>query len=388
MSQRFILHIDMDAFYASVEQFDRPELKGKPVIVGGGHRGVVSAASYEARAFGVHSAMPIFKAQKLCPQGVFLPVGMARYHEVSLSVMDLLSSFSPLLEQVSIDEAFLDVTGARRLKGDPVDIALEIKKRVKAEIGITCSVGVAPNKFLAKIASDLDKPDGLTVIAPEDVPAFIAGLPVSKIPGMGDKSVKKMKLLGVENVGDILKLPEDMVLQRFGKYGSRLLELARGIDERRVVTEHQVKSVSAERTFAEDTKDRSALRAWLLKESEEVGRRLRAKALRGKTVNLKIKSDDFQILTRGKTLDHFTDVTLEIYEAAVEMLDKLPLPRPIRLIGVGVSSLGESGPAQLSLWEAAGGENTKRAKVDRALDRVTDLYGKDSIRRGSLVEFD
>jgi len=358
------------------------------VIVGGARRGVVSAASYEARAFGVHSAMPIFKARKLCPHGVFLPVGMRRYQEISSRVMTLLGQFSPLLEQVSIDEAFLDVTGARRLKGDPVDIAREIKRRVRQEIGITCSVGVAPNKFLAKIASDLDKPDGLTVIAPEDAPGFIAQLPISKIPGVGEKSVKKLKTLGVEKVGDVLKLPGDVILKRFGKYGWRLIELAQGIDDRQVVTEHQVKSVSAERTFSEDTKDRSELRAWLLKEAEEVGERMRAKGLRGKTVNLKIKTDEFKILTRSLTLDHVTDVTLEIYEAAANMLDRLTLSRPIRLIGVGVSSLDEQGAAQLSLWEELGAETAKRAKVDRAVDQVKGLYGQNSIRRGSLVEFD
>ena len=386
MSSRTILHIDMDAFYASVEQLDDPAIRGKPVIVGGSVRGVVSAASYEARKFGIHSAMPIFKARKLCPQGVFLPVRMSRYKEMSGKVMEILGSYTPLLEQVSIDEAFLDITGTKRLKGDPLGVAMEIKERIRREVGLTCSIGMAPNKFLAKIASDMDKPDGLTVVQLNEVSAFLARLPISKISGVGKKTVEKLKKLGVETVGDVQSIPEDVAIKQLGKYGHRLLELSHGIDESAVVPDHEVKSVSTERTFAHDTSDREVLRKWLLTQAEEVGQRLRRNGLKGRTVNLKVKFQDFTTHTRSRTLDHVTDVTPEIYKAVVELLDSLTIARPVRLIGVGVSSLDQSS-VQLRLFDDHD-PDSRRAKVDRAVDTVKDLYGKRSIRRGSLLDFD
>ena len=387
MAHRTILHIDMDAFYASVELLDNPTLQGKPVIVGGGVRGVVSAASYEARKYGVHSAMPIFRARKLCPQGVFLPVRMSRYKETSQKVMAVLESFSPLVEQVSIDEAYLDVTGTRRLRGDPVDAALSMKSRIRKEIGITCSVGIAPNKFLAKIASEMNKPDGLFVIEPQQVAAFLSTLPVSKIPGVGKKSVEKLHLLGVETVGDVASLPEKLVIQRFGVYGERLLELTRGVDEREVTPDHETKSVSAERTFAEDTSDRETLRHWLLSEAEEVGQRLRRYGLKGKTIVLKCKTQDFRLSTRSRTLDRPTDATSEIYETACRLLDEFSLKKPLRLIGVGVATLDRP-EGQLSLWTPDRGVDGRHSRADRAVDAVKAIYGGKSIRRGSLLDFD
>ncbi len=387
MAHRTILHIDMDAFYASVELLDNPTLQGKPVIVGGGVRGVVSAASYEARKYGVHSAMPIFRARKLCPQGVFLPVRMSRYKETSQKVMAVLESFSPLVEQVSIDEAYLDVTGTRRLRGDPVDAALSMKSRIRKEIGITCSVGIAPNKFLAKIASEMNKPDGLFVIEPQQVAAFLSTLPVSKIPGVGKKSVEKLHLLGVETVGDVASLPEKLVIQRFGVYGERLLELTRGVDEREVTPDHETKSVSAERTFAEDTSDRETLRHWLLSEAEEVGQRLRRYGLKGKTIVLKCKTQDFRLSTRSRTLDRPTDATSEIYETACRLLDEFSLKKPLRLIGVGVATLDRP-ERQLSLWTPDRGVDGRHSRADRAVDAVKAIYGGKSIRRGSLLDFD
>ena len=385
MRYRTILHIDMDAFYASVEQLDYPDLKGKPVIVGGGKRGVVSAASYEARAYGVHSAMPIFKARKLCPTAVFQTVRMDRYVEVSHNVMAILHSYAPLVEQVSIDEAFLDISGTERLKGPPLDVAVGIKDSIKKQIGITSSIGMAPNKFLAKIASDLDKPDGLYVIQPNEIKRFLAVLPISKIPGVGNKTVTKLKALGVESVGDVLKIPENLITNKFGKYGHRLLSLAAGVDESSVTPYHQVKSVSTERTFSEDTTDREAVRKWVLKQSEEVGRRLRRKSLKGRTVTLKIKTSDFVVKTRRKTLRRPTDITAEIFEAAAGLLDGYAMAKPVRLIGVGVSSLDQP-LAQLSIWDEGQSDKKKHANMDRAVDTVKDMFGGESIKRGSLLD--
>jgi DNA polymerase-4 len=290
------------------------------------------------------------------------------------------------LEQVSIDEAFLDISGTKRLKGDPLGVAMEIKERIRRDLGLTCSIGMAPNKFIAKIASDMDKPDGLTVVQLEEVAAFLARLPISKIPGVGKKTVEKLKKLGVETVGDVQSIPEDVALKQLGKYGRRLLELSNGIDESEVVPFHEVKSVSTERTFSQDTTDREMLRKWLLTQAEEVGRRLRRNGLKGRTVNLKVKYHDFTTHTRSRTLDHVTDVTPEIYKAAAGLLDSLSIARPVRLIGVGVSSLDRH-PVQLRLFDDENPDG-KRAKVDRAVDAVKDIYGKRSIRRGSLLDFD
>ncbi len=258
--KRHILHVDMDAFYASVEQVDQPDLQGKPVIIGKGKRGVVSAASYEARKFGVHSAMPIFEARRLCPKGVFLPVRMSRYREVSRMIMAILGSYTPLMEKASVDEAFLDVTGTERLFGTPVQVAESIKSRIRKETGLTCSIGVAPNKFLAKIASDLEKPDGLTVIPHEKVKDFLRYLPVQKIPGVGSRTLDLLKGLGVVYAADILRIPEDFLIRKLGKAGYELIDRARGMDDSPVIPASEPKSFSAEHTLSDDTCDQVDVR--------------------------------------------------------------------------------------------------------------------------------
>ncbi|MBW2517711.1 MAG: DNA polymerase IV, partial [Deltaproteobacteria bacterium] len=284
-----ILHIDMDAFYASVEQLDDPRLKNKCVIVGGtSNRGVVSAASYEARQFGIHSAMPIYQAKQKCPHGIFVPPRMGRYKEVSKRVMALLRDFSPLVEPVSIDEAYLDITGCQRLFGEPQEIAWEIKRKIKETVHLTCSVGVAPNKFLAKIASDMQKPDGLTLILPDRVATFINALPVKKVPGVGKKLLHQLELLGIRTLGDVQRLPEKSLVKHLGKFGKRLRALSSGSDDSLVTPHAPHKSISSERTLAADTRDAKLLKRYLLSQSGEVARQLRQAGLRAKTITIKI----------------------------------------------------------------------------------------------------
>ena len=286
-----ILHIDMDAFYASVEQLDDPRLKNKSVIVGGtSNRGVVSAASYEARKFGIHSAMPIYQAKQKCPHGIFVSPRMERYKEVSQKVMALLREFSPLVEPVSIDEAYLDITGCRRLFGEAPEIAREIKRKIKETVHLTCSVGVAPNKFLAKIASDLDKPDGLTLILPHQVPAFIDALSVKKIPGVGKKVFHQLELMGIRTLGDVRRLPEKALIMHLGKFGRRLRALSCGNDDSPVIPHAPHKSISSERTLPADTRDIKLLKRYLLSQSAEVARQLRLAGMRARTITIKLKS--------------------------------------------------------------------------------------------------
>jgi len=270
-----ILHLDMDAFFASVEQLDAPDLRGRPVIIGNSMRGVASAASYEARAFGVHSAMPIARARRLCPAGVFLPVRMSRYKEISVQVMSVLQDFSPVVEQASVDEAYLDISGTERLFGPPQDLARALKDRIKTEIGLTCSAGIAPVRFLAKIASDWDKPDGLTVVEPDRVQEFLSRVPVDKIPGIGKRAREELRLLQVNMVPDILNFSEAFWIDRFGKRGAVLYRKAQGIDPTPVRPRQPAKSCGAENTFSRDTVDLGELEQWLITQSERVGRELR-----------------------------------------------------------------------------------------------------------------
>jgi DNA polymerase-4 len=380
---RRILHVDMDAFYASVEQADNPELRGKPVIIGGGKRGVVSAASYEARNFGVHSAMPIFQARRLCPNGIFLPVRMKRYREVSHLVMAILGSFTPLLEKASVDEAYLDVTGTERLFGPAVHIAEDIKRRVRKETGLTCSIGIAPNKFLAKIASDMDKPDGLTVISHESVQDFLKSLPVQKIPGVGKRTLEVLKKLGVVNVSDILRIPEDFLTRKLGKAGMELIERARGIDNSPVVPFSEPKSFSAEHTLPEDTGNIEEIRKHLLVQSERVGHDLRIHGYTGRTIRLKLKFADFRTITRSRTFQDATSSTTEIYKRAVDLLDHVDIRLKVRLIGVGVSTLTR-GARQLSMLDQ--GEKVKERALDSAVDMLRQRYGSTILVRGSVVD--
>lgn len=379
-----ILHLDMDAFFASVEQHDDPSLRGRPVIIGCDPRGVVSAASYEARTFGVHSAMPVVEARRRCPDGAFLPGNRRRYVEVSHIVMATLATLSPLVEPASIDEAYVDVTGTEMLFGPPQALGRRIKAMIREATGLSCSVGIAPVKFLAKIASDYDKPDGLTVIEPEAVAAFLAELPVGKIPGVGKRGRTALASLGIRVVGDILRYPPDFFERHFGKWGLELVERAHGRGSAEVRADRETKSVSAENTFSADTADRETLLAWLLRQSERVGRELRQEHLRGRTVTLKLKFGDFRQITRSRTLAAPIDSDAAIFATAEALLAAEDLPRPVRLIGVGVSHFGEA-PRQLSLFEHPDDKARQRdGRIDAALDAIRDRFGREAILRGRL----
>ncbi len=387
--ERRIIHMDMDAFYAAVETLDRPEIKGRPVIVGGSsRRGVVSSASYEARAYGIHSAQPIATAKRLCPDGVFLPVRMRRYQEVSSRIMEIFGRFTPLVEPVSIDEAFLDVTGSERLFGSVVEIAGALKKLVLEETGLTVSAGVAPNKFLAKIASDMDKPDGLTVVEPGMVAAFLDPLPIDRLWGVGEATRRTLTgTLGVRRIGDLKRLPRGLLERRFGKLGLRLYDLARGRDEREVVPGHEVKSIGHERTYPEDILDRDRARREILYLADLVARRLRRKGFSGKTVTLKVKYADFTLRTRSSTLALGTDDAREIYAACLALLPRTEVGRrPLRLLGVSVSNLEREMDRQLALFQDE--RRLKKRRLNLATDRVQEKFGDRVIGPGSLLERD
>lgn len=373
----------MDAFFAAIEVQDESSLKGKPVIVGGStNRGVVSTASYEARRFGVHSAMPIFKAKEKCPEGIFLPVNMDRYKEVSKKVMDIVQDFSPLVEPVSIDEAYLDITGSENLLGSPEEIARHIKERIGKETGLTCSIGIAPNKFLAKVASDMNKPDGLTIISAHEVDTFLSGLPVEKIPGVGKRTVEGLRHNGIKKVGDLKRFSKEQLIRRFGRFGSRLHELANGRDDSEVALEREIKSLSSEGTLESDTGDLAYLKDLLHSHADKVAWRLRREGLKGRTVTLKIKFDDFSEMSKSHTIDYPTDSTKIISDSAIELLFNNPLKRKVRLIGVAVSKLKESGEGyQMDLFEDWHAQEKER-RVDETMDEIKMRFGKRMIKKG------
>jgi DNA polymerase-4 len=384
--ERFIAHIDMDAFFASVEQLDHPQWRGLPLAVGDGPRSVVSAASYEIRKFGVRSAMPVAQAKRLCPQGVFVPVRMWRYKEMSRRVMAVLQRFSPLVEQASVDEAYLDATGLERLFGPPEELALAIRAEVRRETELSCSVGIAPVRFLAKIASDYNKPDGQTIIRRQEMRAFLDHLPVQKIPGVGGRTLDILTGLGVRLAGEVLRHPQEFWRDRLGERGLWLFELAQGRDDRPVTPFTPPKSSSAENTFLRDTHDPATLRRWLLLQAERVGADLRAQGVRGRTVTLKATFADFRKLTRSRTLSEPVNDTRSIFETALDLLQELNPRQDLRLIGVGVSQFGER-PRQLSLLEPEAAARP-RAALDNALDAVRGRFGKGAIVRGDLLGFD
>ena len=383
---RFIAHIDMDAFFASVEQLDHPEWRGQPLAVGDGPRSVVSAASYEIRKFGVRSALPVAQARKLCPFGLFVPVRMWRYKEMSRRVMAVLQRFSPLVEQASVDEAYLDVTGVERLFGPPEELAATIRAEVLRDTELTCSVGIAPVRFLAKIASDYNKPDGQTIIRQIEVRAFLDQLPVQKIPGVGGRTLELLTGLGVRLAGDVLKHPADFWRQKLGERGLWLHSLAQGQDDRPVTPFTPAKSSSAENTFERDTRDPAVLRRWLLLQAERVGADLRAMGVRGRTVTLKATFADFRKLTRTRTMEEPVDDTKSIFDTALALLAELNPRQDLRLIGVGVSQFGQRS-RQLSLLEPETPVRPKAA-LDNALDAVRGRFGKEAIVRGDLLNFD
>lgn len=383
-----IIHVDMDAFYASVEQLDNPDLKGRCVMVGGTtNRGVVSAASYEARKFGVHSAMPIFQAKKKCPHGVFVPPRMSRYKAVSQRILAILKGYSPLVEMVSIDEAYIDIAGCTAILGTPREIALAIKKKILTETCLTCSVGVAPVRFLAKIASDLDKPDGITMIHPKEVNDFIDALAIKKVPGVGKKSTEQLNRIGIRFLGDIKHYPGEMLIRRLGKFGHRLIDLSNGIDPTPVSPETEHKSVSSELTLAKNTLDTCYLKQTLLQQSERVSRELRKMGVKAKVVTLKLKHDDFKQVTRRMTIQSPTQSTDTIYKEAIRLLDQYGLTRKVRLVGVGASGfVSAAEPVQMDIFSKTQTENKNWEKVDKTLDHIGKKFGKNVVHRASLSD--
>jgi len=386
MNERWILHVDMDAFYASIEQLDDPALKGQPVIVGadpreGRGRGVVAACSYEARKFGVRSALPISRAWKLCPKGAYVRPRMARYAEVSREIMEILRRFTDLVEPLSIDEAFLDITGSLALFGAPIQIARAVKKQIHEATGLTASAGVAPNKFLAKIASDWKKPDGLVVVEPNDVEGFLRDLPISRLWGVGPKTEERLLEMGLHTIGEIRdRKQEDLMHALGGSLGMHLHELAMGHDERPVVPDWEPKSVSNETTFDEDTRDREVLVATIRRLGESVGRRLRRENYQARKVTLKLRYEPFETHTRQVSVKKPIDTDEEIIRLALSLFDQFSLERRIRLIGVGTGEIvrpGE-GPTQLGLFD----EPQKESVIDRAVDTIRDRFGDDLIQRG------
>jgi DNA polymerase-4 len=395
---RAILHVDMDAFYASVEQHDRPELRGLPVIVGGNSgRGVVAAASYEVRRYGVHSAMPTRMALERCPQAIVVAPRMSRYREVSEQVFAVFHEMTPLVEGLSLDEAFLDVTGSVGLFGAPTVIAAAIKARIRERTGLAASVGVAHNKLLAKIASDLEKPDGLCVIAPGDVQRVLDPLPIRRLSGIGAKTAAKLEDCDLHTFGQLRDAPDAVLWPLFGRYTQRIRERAAGIDERPVVCDWQEKQVSAEETFETDLRQRDELRSELARLADKVGIRLRGKALLAATVTIKVRRKDFTTYTRSRSFRPPTQDTGTVLDIARELLDGWLTEQPraaVRLLGVGLSSLSPA--AQLDLFAApaptpgqppqARPPPRATARIDPTLDRIRDRFGAAAVTRGSSLE--
>jgi len=381
-----ILHVDMDAFYASVEERDRPELVGKPVVVGGTPegRGVVAAANYEARTFGVHSAMPAATAKRLCPHAVFLPSRIGYYAQVSEQIREIFNRYTPVVEPLSLDEAFLDVAGSEPLFGSPVEIGRRIKQEIREEVGLVASVGVAPNKFLAKIASDLDKPDGFVVVDGGRVQPFLDPLPVGRLWGVGKATGRTFERLGVRTIADVRRLSREFLRQNLGETGHHLWQLARGIDDRRVVPDRKAKSISHETTFAADIDDADVLQAWLVDLSEQVGWRLRRHRLRGRTVQLKVRFGDFRTITRAQTLSRPTNATQEICQTVLKMFDRsVRESRPVRLLGVGVSGFENPDHHQRLLFDE--GPHVSQSDLDRVTDEILDRFGASSVGRASRL---
>lgn len=385
-----ILHIDMDAFYAAVEQLDDPSLRGRCVIVGGtSGRGVVATASYEARRFGIHSAMPIFEARRRCPRAVFIKPRRERYQAVSRRIMAILQRFTPLVEPVSIDEAYLDVTGCERTSGTPAQIARRIKALILEQTGLTCSVGGAPVKFLAKIASEMQKPDGLTLIAPAEVAGVIERLAIERVPGVGPAALGRLAPWGVKTLGDAGRLGEAVLERRLGKFGRRLAALAQGEDPSPVTPHSETKSISAEVTLARDTADLCEMKKLLLRQAEDVARQLRRQGHRARTVVLKLRHDDFRQVTRSRTLEAPTQSAHTLFGAAAALLKAYRLQRPVRLVGVGVANLVPANqPVQQELFDAGRGADGAWEKVERALDAIEARFGTRAVRRAGQGEIE
>ncbi len=378
----------MDAFYASIEQLDHPEYKGRPVIVGadpkaGKGRGVVAACSYEARKFGIRSALPISRAWKLCPQGVYVRPRMNRYVEVSQQVMDVFRRYTDLVEPLSIDEAFLDITGSVALLGPADEIARSIKKAIREATGMTASVGLAPNKFLAKIASDLKKPDGLVVLQEDDVDQFLRDLPISRLWGVGPKTEARLHEMGFRTIGQLASASRESLVRTLGSLGEHLYQLSHGKDDRQVVPDWERKSVGTETTFDEDTDDPDLLLRTILELSDHVAERLRKDEYRARKVTLKLRYSNFSTHTKQHSLDRLIQTGDEIAAVARQLFSQFPLNRKIRLIGVSAGDLhrGREDPEQLTLFATS----NPKEKLGHAVDAIKEKFGIDSLRRGSQL---
>ena len=382
MKEVNIMHVDMDAFFASVEILDNPELEGKPVIVGGANssnRGVVSTASYEARKYGVHSAMPIVKAKKLCPHAIYLPGRMKRYEELSKKIHKIFQQYTPLVEKISIDEAFLDLSGCHKLFGSSEKIGKKIKHRIKDEIGLIASVGISKNKFLSKLASTVDKPDGFKIIYHNEVDEFLEKLSISKLWGVGQKTEKILKEQGINTVAMLKTMPKTELEEQFGKLGIKLYNLARGIDKRKVLPAEDSKSISQEETFSKNLSNKLDIFSVLMGMCEKVSERLHKENLKGKTIFIKIIYPDFSTYSRRKTLNQYTNNTEKIYKTAKELLMKNNLlSKPIRLLGVGAANLSQKNKKQLSLFE----KDKKSELLDKTITDIKNKFGNKSLRRG------
>lgn len=383
---RVILHVDMDAFYAAVEERDRPELRGRPLIVGGTPqgRGVVAAANYPARAFGIHSAMPTAQALRRCPQAIVVAPRMSRYAEVSTRIHEILRRYTPLIEPLALDEAFLDVSASLRLFGSGRAIAQGIKQEIAAELGLVASVGIAPNKFIAKIASDLDKPDGLREVTAPQIQSLLDGLGLERIWGLGPAGQARLRRLGIESVAQLRACPRARLEQCFGALGARFWELARGLDERPVVAERDARSMSCETTFSLDIDDASVLRACLRDFSEQLSQRLRRSGRVGRVVVLKLRYDDFSTRSARRRLACATDIGSEIRACAGRLLrTRWPVTgRRVRLLGLGVGELSAAALVQGELFD----DRTKQRALDRVADAIRHRFGADAVQRGAFVK--
>jgi len=382
---RFIVHVDMDAFFAAIEQRDQPALNGKPVVVGadpkgGRGRGVVSTCSYEARVFGIHSAMPISQAYRRCPHAVFLPPRMHVYSRESHRIFTIMLRFTPDIEPVSIDEAFLDITASHQLFGTPEETCRLLKRTIREETGLTASVGMAPNKMTAKIASDLEKPDGMVVVTPAGLRDFLNPLPVEKLWGVGRQTQSALKKIGILTIGDLAAREIQDFVRRFGKSGEHAWLLANGIDPRGIKPVIGVKSVSNEHTFDQDESDPSQIRTILMTLSEKVSRRMRQSGLRGRTITLKIRFSDFKTYTRAFTLSAPTNFIEDIFSHAARLAEAFdPGKNPVRLLGVKVSNLADP-EDQLPLFGEGSTVDQKKERLHQALDKIKDRFGEKSIK--------
>jgi len=385
MARRTIIHIDLDSFFVSVEQVLNPELKGKPVVVGGkpDRRGVVSTASYEARAFGLHSGMPLVTAARLCPEAMFIEGNYARYREFSQKFMAILNDFSPFIEPAGIDEAYLDVTGFESIHGSIRQMSATMKRRIHNELGLSASIGIASCKVVAKVASDLSKPDGLIEVVTGKELDFLSPLPVDKLPGVGKHAMKVMKSLGIHTIGGLSRMPSHTLKSRLGTAGEMLHRFANGIDDRNVLPPGEAKSISRETTFGEDTRDCVFLEATLWTQSEKVGADLRKRDKQAKCVTLKLRYADFSTITRSHALRGSVDTDRAIFETGIGLLERaLAMDiQAVRLIGIGVSNLVEESQ-QASLFAPSA---RKLEELNRAIDRIRNMYGFDAIQTGRAI---